>query len=154
MHKISWHSYFLKHATSDQHDKTFLLAQKNCPQGLSLLALELYISTHLFEQRFFIYMYLYIHVHVWNKTKCHIKIMRQKGSFWNWCKMMGTIKALKCCQNMFQVGLFWNDDPGLTLTIFMTGSYLFLMLLYGWQLIEHWVLLYIQVCSNSAYLFL
>ena len=33
----------------------------------------------------------------------------------------------------------------------MTGSDLFLMLLYGWQLIEHWVLLYFQVCSNSAY---
>ena len=25
------------------------------------------------------------------------------------------------------------------------------MLLYGWKLIEHWVLLYFQVCSNSAY---
>ena len=35
-----------------------------------------------------------------------------------------------------------NDDPGLTMTIFMTGSNLFLMLLYGWQLIEHLVLLY------------
>ena len=48
-------------------------------------------------------------------------------------------------------GLFSNDDPELTLTIFMTGSDLFLMLLYGWQLIEHWVLLYFQVCSYSAY---
>ena len=27
--------------------------------------------------------------------------------------------------------IFSNDDPGLTLTIFMTGSNLFLMLLYG-----------------------
>ena len=42
--------------------------------------------------------------------------------------MMGIIKALKCCQNLYQVvvcpcpGLFSNDDPGLTLTIFMTGS--------------------------------
>ena len=47
--------------------------------------------------------------------------------------------------------LLSNDDPGLTLTIFMTGSNLFLMLLYRWQLIEHLVLLYSQVCSNSAY---
>ena len=36
--------------------------------------------------------------------------MRQKGSFWNWYKLMGIIKALKCCQNFF----FSNDDPGLT----------------------------------------
>ena len=49
------------------------------------------------------------------------------------------------------LGLFSNDDPGLTLIIFMTGSNLFLMLLYGWQLIEHWVLMYFQVWSNSAY---
>ena len=41
--------------------------------------------------------------------------------------MMGIIKALKCCQNLYQVvvcpcsGVFSNDDPGLTLTIFMTG---------------------------------
>ena len=27
----------------------------------------------------------------------------------------------------------------------------FLMLLHGWKLIQHWVLLYFQVCSNSAY---
>ena len=89
-------------------------------------------------------------------------IMRQKGSFSNWYKMMGIIKTLKCCQNLYQVIVcpcraffffffFSNNDPGLTLTIFMTGSNLFLILLYRWQLIEHWVLLYFQVCSNSAY---
>ena len=37
--------------------------------------------------------------------------MRQKGSFWNWYA--------------HALGLFSNDDPGLTLTIFMTGSNLF-----------------------------
>ena len=31
------------------------------------------------------------------------KIIRQKGSLWNWYKMMEIIKALKCCQNLFQV---------------------------------------------------
>ena len=51
--------------------------RNNCPQGLSPLALG-------------------------NKTKYH-KIMRQKGSFWNWYKMMGIMKALKCCQNLYQV---------------------------------------------------
>ena len=84
--------------------------------------------------------------------------MKQKGSFWNWYKMMGIIKAFKCYQNLYQVvvcpypgAFFSNDNPGLTLNIFMTGSTLFPMLLYGWQLIEHWVILYFQVCSNSAY---
>ena len=28
--------------------------------------------------------------------------MRQKGSFLNWYKIMGIIKALKCCQNLYQ----------------------------------------------------
>ena len=28
----------------------------------------------------------------------------------------------------------------------------FWMLLHGWKLIQHWVLMYFQVCSNSAYL--
>ena len=29
--------------------------------------------------------------------------MRQKGSYWNWYKMMGIIKALQCCQNLYRV---------------------------------------------------
>ena len=40
--------------------------------------------------------------------------------------------------------------PWVDLDHFYEGSNLFLMLLYGWQLIEHWVLLHFQVCSNSA----
>ena len=37
--------------------------------------------------------------------------------------MMGIIKALKCWQNLYQVVVCpCPDDPGLTLTIFMTGS--------------------------------
>ena len=48
-------------------------------------------------------------------------------------------------------GFFSDDGSGLTLTVFMAGSHLFLMHLYGWQSIEHWVLLYFQVCSISAY---
>ena len=30
----------------------------------------------------------------------------QKGSFWNWYKMVGIINALKCCQNLYQVVLY------------------------------------------------
>ena len=49
--------------------------------------------------------------------------------------MMGVTEALKCCQVLkyctkwlyaHAMGLFFsNDDPGLTLTIFMTSSILF-----------------------------
>ena len=45
--------------------------------------------------------------------------------------MMGITKAMKCCQICAKwlyahvLGLFSNDHPGLTLTIFMTGSDLF-----------------------------
>ena len=48
-------------------------------------------------------------------------------------------------------GFFSNDDPRLTLIILWQGQICFLMLLYGWQLIQHRVLMYFQVCSNSAY---
>ena len=51
--------------------------------------------------------------------------MRQKESFWNWYKMMGIAKALKCWLYVHAMGLFSNDVLGLTLTIFMTGSNLF-----------------------------
>ena len=40
----------------------------------------------------------------------------------------------------------WDD-----LDHFMTGSNLFLNVLHGWKLIQHWVLMYFQVCSNSAF---
>ena len=43
-----------------------------------------------------------------------------------------------------------NDDTGLTVTIFMTWSHLFLMLLHGWKLIQH-IVMYFQACSKSAY---
>ena len=104
-------------------------------------------------------MYMYKIIKNVHKFETCKSLMRQKESFWNWYKMMGMgiIKALKYWQNLYQVvvctcaGAFSNVDLGLTLTIFMTGSNLFLMLLYGWQLIALWVLLYFQVCSNSAY---
>ena len=54
--------------------------------------------------------------------------MRQKGYFWIWYKMMGIIKALQCCQNLYQVvvcpcpgrhsylrieSYFWSFDQGM-----------------------------------------
>ena len=75
--------------------------------------------------------------------------MRQKRSF----KIMGIIKALRCCQNLYQVVVMpipWGFTLGWPWP-FLWRSNLFLMLLYGWKLIEHCMLLYFQVCSNSAY---
>ena len=43
-----------------------------------------------------------------------------------------------------------SNDTGLISTIFMTWSNLFLMLLYGWKLIQHTVM-HFQACYNSAY---
>ena len=81
--------------------------------------------------------------------------MRQKGSFWSWYKMMGIIKALKCCQNLYQVvvcpcpGAFFQMMTFSWPWPFLwPGQICFLMLLYGWQLIQDWVLMLIQIeCS-------
>ena len=81
--------------------------------------------------------------------------MRPKGSFWNWYKMMGITKAKQnaartCTKWLYAhaLGLFSNYDPGFPLIIFVTVSNLFQIFLYGLHRI---VLLYFQVCSNSAY---
>ena len=47
--------------------------------------------------------------------------------------------------------MFSCDDPGLTLTIFWQCQICFRLLLHRWTLIQHWVLMYFQVYSNSAY---
>ena len=57
--------------------------------------------------------------------------MRQKGSFCNWYKNDGNNESFKMLPELVlwlyahALGLFSNDDTGLTLTIFMTGSNLF-----------------------------
>ena len=43
------------------------------------------------------------------------------------------------------------DDLGLTFLFSWQGQICFQMLLHGWKLIQHWVLMYFQVCSNSTY---
>ena len=50
-------------------------------------------------------------------------------------------------------GAFFKWWPWVDLDNFMTGSNLFPVLLYwyGWQLIQYWMLMYFQICSNSAY---
>ena len=45
--KIRGQRYFLKHATSDQSDKTFLLPSKQLSQWLSSLALGLYVHDEI-----------------------------------------------------------------------------------------------------------
>ena len=83
VHIIRGQSYFLKHATSEQSDKTFLLASKIVPKS------------YLPFPCVYIYMYEIKQSIILNNAA--------KGSFWNWYKIMGIIKALKCCQNLYQV---------------------------------------------------
>ena len=46
------------------------------------------------------------------------------------------------------VFIWW---PWVDLDHFYHSQICFRMLLHGWKLIQHWVLMYFQVCSNSAY---
>ena len=138
MHKIRGQSYFLKRTTSDQSDDLSACIKKIVPKGCLVLPLG------------FIYIYEIKQNIIWNNEA--------KGIFLELVQHNGNNKSFEMQPKLVPswlyahaLGLFSNDDPGLILTIFMTGSNLFLMLLYGWQLIEHWVLLYFQVCSNSAY---
>ena len=104
MHKSR--AIFLNMQPSDQSDKTVLLpTKKKCPRGLSPLALGLCIR-------------------IWNKMH---KIMRQRGSFWNWYKMTAIVRASKCCQNLYQVvvcpcpGAFFKWWPWVDLDHFYDG---------------------------------
>ena len=107
MHKVRGQSCFLKHAKVIKVIRPFACIKKIVPKGCLFLPWG-FIDMHEIKQNI-------------------IKIMQQKGSFWNLYKMMGIIKACICCQNLYQVvvcpclGLLSNDDPGL-MTIFKTGS--------------------------------
>ena len=139
VHKIRGQRYFLKHATSDQSDKTFFLApQKIVPKGCLLLHWS------------FIYMF---------EIKQNINYNNEaKGIFLELVQNDGNNKSFKMFPELVPSGCMpmpWGFFQMMTVgwlwPFFMTGSNLFLMLLYTWQLIEQWVLLYFQVCSNSAY---
>ena len=106
MHKIRGQSYFFKHATSDQSDKTVLLASKTLSSRIvSSCPGALYTCM--------------------KSNKISYKIMRQKGSFLNQYKIIGLIKALtemlpelvpSGCMPMpwcfFFFFFFSNDDSG------------------------------------------
>ena len=47
--------------------------------------------------------------------------------------------------------MFYIVPLGWPLPFLWQGQICFWMLLHGWKLIQHWVLMYFQVCSNSAY---
>ena len=47
--------------------------------------------------------------------------------------------------------MFSYDDPGWPWPFLWQGQICFRMLLNGWKLIQHWVLMFFQACSNSAY---
>ena len=158
--------YDLKLATDGWSDKKFLLTSKLCPLGAFCPCPGA------------IYMYK-IMKKIWKKSdfkEVFLKLATNNRSdkrfvlTSKFCPFRLSAPAQGLCFNFFSTitadfnissalrwaiqekwSSGWNDDPRLIWTIFMTGSDLFLMLLYGWQLIEHWVLLYFQVCFNSAY---
>ena len=81
------------------------------------------------------------------------KIKQNIISFWNWYKMMGIIKSLKCCHNLYQVvvclcpGAFfpWVElDHTYDRIIFFPDASV-------WVRTLNDLVLYFQVCSNSAY---
>ena len=130
---------FLKLATNDRSDKMFLLTSKFCSQGVVSPCPGLYTCIKSWKKLY--------------KIRLQRDIFETCSKWPKWQEVSVDIKILSpgvVC--LWPAAIYFsNDDPGLTLTIFLTGSDLFLMLLYGWQLVEHWLLLYCQVCSNSAY---
>ena len=81
--------------------------------------------------------------------------MRQKGSFWNLYKMMGIIKTLPELLPSGCMPMPWGFFQMMTLCwswpFLWQGQICFLVRLYGWQIIQHCVPMYFQLCSNSAY---
>ena len=113
VHKIRGQSCFLKCATSDQSDKTFLLP---------------------WIKKLSLWVVLLWGYKVWNKISYKI-IYEAKGILLELVQNDGSnrsFKMLPVFKILYQVvvcpchGTFFsNDDPGLTLTIFMTSSILF-----------------------------
>ena len=124
-----------KLVTNDQSDEAFLLTSKlnglsvqNCPQGLSPLALGLYM-------------------HIWNKTKYQIN-NEAKWVFLELVQNDENNNSFKMLPELVPSGrmpipwgFFSNDDSGLTLTIFMTGSNLF-------PAASAWMAAYTALCAH------
>ena len=81
-------------ATNVHSDEAFLLTSNFSPNGLSATAQGLCTC-----------------INAW-KNVYKIRKQRQNVSFWNWYKMMGMIKALKCCQNLYQLAVHVCPCPG------------------------------------------
>ena len=80
------------------------------------------------------------HAHIWWKTSKNV--FGTKGH-WPWT-LVYSIGYLSTT-NVF-IWWPWVDWP-----FSRQGQFCFQMLLHGWKLIQHRVLMYFQVCSNSAY---
>ena len=107
--KIRGQSYFLKHATSDQSDKTFLLASKTLsPRVVSSCPGALYKSNNK------------IKYHKNNEAKwIFLELVQNNGNNKSFKKLPLLVPS--GCMPMpwdfsYAQGLFSNDDPGLALT--------------------------------------
>ena len=143
MKKYIWNQtskrvFFFKLTTNDRTDKMFLLTSKFRPQGI--------FSPCPGD----IYMYK-----IMKKKLYKIRLRRdflETCSKWpsdKWFLLTSNFCPLVCLPLTCGYRLL-NDDPGLTLIIFMPRSNLFLMLQYGWQLIEHLVLLFFQQVKQKS----
>ena len=73
----------------------------------------------------------------------HIWWITSKIFFFGTMKLQHRVLEYYQCFHMMTLGWPWP--------FLWQGQICFRMFLYGWKLIQHWVLMYFQVCSNSAY---
>ena len=82
------------------------------------------------------------HAHIWWKTS-KIFFFRTKRPMTLKLGIQHRVLEYYQCFHMMTLGWPW---------LFLWQGQTFLrMLLHGWKLIQHWVLMHFQVCSNSAY---
>ena len=95
------------------------------------------------NENLFKYSRSHDHTHTWWKT---LKIFFFRTRRPMTLKLGIQHRILKCSQCFHIMTLGW-PWPFFS----WQGQICFRMLLRGWKLIQHWVLIYFQVCSNSAY---
>ena len=83
------------------------------------------------------------HAHIlWWKTSKICFVWNQEANDFETCYTASGTRVLTIF-HMMTLGWPW--------LFLWQGQICFLMLLHGWKLIQHWVLMYFQVCFNSTY---
>ena len=82
------------------------------------------------------------HAHIWWKTSRIFFFGTKRPMTLKHCIQHRVLMYYQC---------FHTITLGSPWPFLWQGQTCFRMLLHGWKLIQHWVLMYFQVCSNSAY---